>query len=210
MEELVGFKSHLFKSSGAVRLIWQDEKYIGEMYLNVVCYLLGNSPGVWIFYADVSEHCMFHLHRRIGMKAWPLANLVNLFNTSLRKGDSHLKHNSLTSTIRWLNTTRALSPSHTCPFPPCGSLHSTTCFCTRTRHYPVTLLPIGSGYFRAKPLHVFSNLVILLTYTPMKVEQTECSETSAYKIQTPGNYPEENIQHSEHGESLKSKIYLHF
>jgi len=25
----------------------------------------------------------------------------------------------------------------------------------------------------------------------MKMEQTECSETSAYKIQTPGNYPEE-------------------
>ena len=24
------------------------------------------------------------------------------------------------------------------------------------------------------------------------MEQTECSETSAYKIQTPGNYPEEN------------------
>jgi hypothetical protein len=39
------------------------------------------------------------------------------------------------------------------------------------------------------------------------MEQTECSETSAYKIQTPGNYPEESIQHSEHGESLKSKIY---
>jgi hypothetical protein len=33
---------------------------------------------------------------------------------------------------------------------------------------------------------------------------TECSETSAYKIQTPGNYPEESIQHSEQGESLKS------
>jgi len=28
----------------------------------------------------------------------------------------------------------------------------------------------------------------------MKKEQIECSETSAYKIQTPGNYPEENIQ----------------
>jgi hypothetical protein len=27
-------------------------------------------------------------------------------------------------------------------------------------------------------------------YPPMKMEQTECSETSAYKIQTPGNYPE--------------------
>jgi len=36
----------------------------------------------------------------------------------------------------------------------------------------------------------------------MKMEQTECSETSAYKIQTPGNYPEESIQHSEHGKSL--------
>jgi len=41
---------------------------------------------------------------------------------------------------------------------------------------------------------------------PMKMEQTACSETSAYKIQTPGNYPEESIRHSEHGESLKSRI----
>jgi len=40
----------------------------------------------------------------------------------------------------------------------------------------------------------------------MKMEQTDCSETSAYKIQTPGNYPEGNIQHTEHGEILKSKI----
>jgi len=36
---------------------------------------------------------------------------------------------------------------------------------------------------------------------------TECSETSAYKIQAPGNNPEENIQHTEHGESLKSRIH---
>jgi hypothetical protein len=39
----------------------------------------------------------------------------------------------------------------------------------------------------------------------MKMEQTECSETSAYKIQTPGNYPEEGIQLSEHGEGLNSR-----
>jgi hypothetical protein len=38
------------------------------------------------------------------------------------------------------------------------------------------------------------------------MEQIECSETLAYKIQTPGNYPEENIQHTEHGESLKSRM----
>jgi len=45
------------------------------------------------------------------------------------------------------------------------------------------------------------------TYPPMKMEQTECSETSAYKIQTPRNYPEESIQHTEQGEILKSRIY---
>ena len=48
-------------------------------------------------------------------------------------------------------------------------------------------------------------LVSSSTYPPMKMEQTECSETSAYKIQTPGNYPEGSIQHSEHGECMKSK-----
>jgi hypothetical protein len=49
-------------------------------------------------------------------------------------------------------------------------------------------------------------LVILHSYLPMKMEQTDCSETSAYKIQTPGSYPEERIQHSEQGESLKPRI----
>ena len=39
----------------------------------------------------------------------------------------------------------------------------------------------------------------------MKMEQTECSETSEYKIQMPGNYSGESIQHSEHGESMKSR-----
>jgi len=46
-----------------------------------------------------------------------------------------------------------------------------------------------------------------LSVPPLQAEDgTECSETSAYKIQTPGNYPEESIGHSEHGESLKSRI----
>jgi len=40
----------------------------------------------------------------------------------------------------------------------------------------------------------------------MKMEQTECSETSAYKIQTPGNYPEENIQHFRNWISLHLQV----
>ena len=44
----------------------------------------------------------------------------------------------------------------------------------------------------------------------MKMEQIECSETSAYINQTPGNHPKENKQHSEHGESLKSRVKKKF
>jgi hypothetical protein len=46
-----------------------------------------------------------------------------------------------------------------------------------TNLFPVSILP------------TFSDLVILHTYLPMKMEQTECSETSTYKIQTPGELP---------------------
>jgi len=53
---------------------------------------------------------------------------------------------------------------------------------------------------------IFSNLVILHTYSPVKMEQTEYSEMSANKIQTPGNYPVESIQHSEQEESLISRV----
>ena len=42
---------------------------------------------------------------------------------------------------------------------------------------------------------ISSNPVILHTYPTMKMEETVCSETLAYRIQTPANYPEESIQH---------------
>jgi len=43
---------------------------------------------------------------------------------------------------------------------------------------------------------------------PMKMEETECSETSAYNFQTPENYPKEGIQHTEQGESLKFLFHV--
>jgi hypothetical protein len=46
------------------------------------------------------------------------------------------------------------------------------------------------------------------SYLPAYEDERECSETSEYKIQTPGNYPEESVQYSEHGESLKSRKIL--
>jgi len=41
------------------------------------------------------------------------------------------------------------------------------------------------------------------SHLPTYEDGTQCSETSAYKIHTPGNYPEGNIQRSEQGDSLK-------
>jgi len=35
-------------------------------------------------------------------------------------------------------------------------------------------------------------------HLPMKMEQIECSETTAYKIETTGNYPKENILNTKH------------
>jgi hypothetical protein len=46
------------------------------------------------------------------------------------------------------------------------------------------------------------------SYPSTYEDGTECSETSAYKIQTLGNYPEERIQHSEHGKSLNLRIQV--
>ena len=47
---------------------------------------------------------------------------------------------------------------------------------------------------------------MFILYLSTYEDGTECYETSEYEIQTPGNYPEKSIQHSEHSESLKSRI----
>ena len=54
----------------------------------------------------------------------------------------------------------------------------------------------------------FLNIVIL--NLPAYEDGTECSETTAYKIQKLGNYPKESIQHSEKGWSLKSSLLIQF
>jgi hypothetical protein len=73
----------------------------------------------------------------------------------------------------------------------------------RTHPYSATILPIGSGYFRAKPSPVwitqlFSNLVIL--HLPAYEDETVFRNVGIYTIQTPVNYAEEN----------KQTIYVYF
>jgi hypothetical protein len=52
----------------------------------------------------------------------------------------------------------------------------------------------------------FGTLCLFHLHICLRRWNRQYSETSAYKLQTPGNYPEENIQYSEHGEILKSRI----
>jgi hypothetical protein len=57
--------------------------------------------------------------------------------------------------------------------------------------------------------HLHRQVCAVILHLPAYEYGIECSETSAYKIQTPGEgYPKENIQHTEHGESLKSRNEL--
>jgi len=132
-----------------------------------------------------------------------LANLGNSFYTSLRKGDSYLKHNSLTSSIPWLTPdTRPISFT----YPPVASMWVVTLHCLFLYSEPP--LPCHPPFYwlRLFSSQTFSHINIPTfinpshsSHLPAYEDGTECSETSAYKIQKPGNYPEESIQHSEHG-----------
>jgi hypothetical protein len=45
---------------------------------------------------------------------------------------------------------------------------------------------------------------VVHTYRTVKMEQTQRSETLAFKLLSPGNHPKDSLQHSEYGERLKS------
>jgi hypothetical protein len=58
--------------------------------------------------------------------------------------------------------------------------------------------------FRNTLFYLHRKVGVVILHLPTYEDETKCSETSANKIQTPGNYPEENIQHTEQGKRLKS------
>jgi len=77
--------------------------------------------------------------------------------------------------------------------------------------YSVNLYMLYAFFLDNSPVSEFymstfrNTLSVPSSYLPAYEDGTECSETSAYKIQTPENYPEESIKHSKQGESLKSR-----
>ena len=109
---------------------------------------------------------------------------------TIRTGDSHLWHNS-DSTIP-CPPPLVLSPLHIRPQCSRGNFHILFLFSDPT---PLRLGPFPSQ----TSSRIYPNIALRLvhstrTYLPMKMEQTECSETLAYKFQTLGNHPKESIQ----------------
>jgi len=58
--------------------------------------------------------------------------------------------------------------------------------------------------------HLHRQVNEVFIHLPMKIEPIMSSETSAIRTQTPGNYPNRNKLHLEHGESLKNKYCICF
>ena len=83
---------------------------------------------------------------------------------------------------------------------------------TWNRPLPDASLPHWFGIGPATTLQdIYYTALHLTTHVycqPLKMELTQGSETSAnYKL-TPGKYPKEHFQYSNHSESLKSRIFL--
>jgi hypothetical protein len=109
---------------------------------------------------------LFHLHRRIG--------------------------------VEWL-CLRAISFTHTSSWPPCGSLLFTTCSVTGPTPTLSPSFLLAQAIFEPNFLtYGYPNIPKFShsTSTCLWRWNRQCSETLAYKIQTPGNYPEEIIQNT--------------
>ena len=173
---------------------WAITLYKHHTMLNVVCFLLGNSPASE-FYMPTFRNTLFHLRGRVGILHTYLP-VPEFYMPTFRNTLFHLRRR-----VGILHTYLPMSEFYMLTF-------QNTVFHLRRRVGILhTYLPMSEFY-----MPTFRNTVPssyagrYSSYLPAYEDGTECSHTSAYKIQTPGNYPEGSIQNSEHGESLKSRI----
>jgi hypothetical protein len=105
--------------------------------------------------------CLFYLHRQVGVK------LLNLrMVAGMHTGERWLENGLSRLEGGWWGRGGSGYKAGSERVMTRGSLPFHYLRCNRTHPYPVTLRPIGLGYFRAKPPPVwisqlFSNLVII-------------------------------------------------
>jgi hypothetical protein len=137
--------------------------------------------------------CQFHLQRLDvvrGSTTWK-----PLLHTLKEKRDKHTIHNNPNATWHASFYTSPSTPTHL-PW---------------TAHYLMPPLPHWSGQLQLEPRQGYkipcflSHLILYIQ--PLKMELTQGPETSANYNLTPGKYPKEHIQYSNHGESLKSRTF---
>jgi hypothetical protein len=63
--------------------------------------------------------------------------------------------------------------------------------------------------FRNSLFHLYRLVGVVILHISAYEDGTNCSETSAYKIQTPGNYPEESNNETENVLNLACELCLH-
>jgi hypothetical protein len=76
------------------------------------------------------------------------------------------------------------------------SINETELFLISNFHHVLNVVCFLLGDSLASEVYMptFWNTVSVRTYSPMKMEQTECSEILEFKLQTPVNHSEESIQ----------------
>ena len=138
------------------------------MYI-VVCFLLGNSP-VSEFYMPMFRNTLSVPSSQAGRCR--MTKFENSWGIHTGEGLARKQPEPIRRRVTgygWVRLQSRYCKGNN-PHGGCGSPRGLLPFhyrpCNRTHPYPVTFLPIRSGYFRAKPSPVwipqlFSNLVIL-------------------------------------------------
>jgi len=173
--------------------------------LNAVCFLLGNSTGVSILYADVSEHSVppswvgryeeWLGLRKLGYLYRKTFSTPVILHTHLPMKIQHRVFRNVGLHRLWKWNRQGVPKFR---LTPAMKMEQTGC--SETSAY--TTYEDGTDrVFRHVGLHRLwkwnrKGVPKRRLTPPMKMEQSGCSETSACKILTLGNYPE-SIQHSD-------------
>jgi hypothetical protein len=144
----------------------------------------GYFPGVWVLTTDVSEHCVGSIFNRWWSENGDRLEISRIYTGKGEVGKSGPGQLEVRSGVEVLGVKKACVHAG-------GGVYKSLC----------TIGVIGLAWLRLSPF--------TLHYL-LKMEPTQCSETSAFNTQKPRKYPEDIPSLQQHGESLKIRNGLLF